>query len=211
MKKNNNSFIWLIAGIGVVIAVGAILAITSTSKNNETSGDKTTEISEISEVSVSGEALPEYAPGGNDPAVGKIAPVLDGVGFAGNQITTKSDSPTLVVFLAHWCPHCQREVPQLVKWFKDGNGSSIDIVAVATATDPSSPNYPPSSWLAREEWPALWPVMVDDKDGSASKAYGLSGFPYFVLLDGEGRVKLRHSGEIETAVLEQAISEALSK
>jgi predicted DsbA family dithiol-disulfide isomerase len=53
--------------------------------------------------------------------------------------------------------------------------------------------------------------MVDDKDGSASKAYGLSGFPYFVLLDGDGRVKLRHSGEIETAVLEQAISEALSK
>jgi thiol-disulfide isomerase/thioredoxin len=150
-------------------------------------------------VSVNGDVLPAYNESEtNDPAIGMAAPVLTGKGFTGNTITTESTgTPMMLVFLAHWCPHCQREVPLLVEWNKSGKTpTGIDIIAVATGTDPTNPNYPPSEWLAREEFPVLWPVMADSKDATAGDAFGLSGYPYFVLIDGDGKVVKRVSGEV---------------
>jgi thiol-disulfide isomerase/thioredoxin len=126
------------------------------------------------------------------------APVLTGKGFTGNTITTETTgTPMMLVFLAHWCPNCQREVPALVEWNKAGRTPpGIDIIGIATGTDPANPNYPPSEWLAREEFPALWPVIADSKDNTAGDAFGLAGYPYFVLIDGNGKVVKRMSGEI---------------
>jgi predicted DsbA family dithiol-disulfide isomerase len=65
--------------------------------------------------------------------------------------------------------------------------------------------------LAREEFPALWPVMTDSGEKNAANAMGVSGFPFFVLIDAEGKVALRISGEIETDILTEQINSALSK
>jgi thiol-disulfide isomerase/thioredoxin len=116
----------------------------------------------------------------------------------------------LIVFLAHWCPHCQREVPLLVEWEKLGGAAkSIDVVAVATATDPANPNYPPSAWLARENFPALWPVMADSLEKTAGDAYGVTGYPYFVLVGKDGKVAKRMSGELPMSELTAAIEAVL--
>ena len=44
------------------------------------------------------------------------------------------------------------------------------------------------------DWRAT--VLVDDADGSAYQALGASGTPFTVVLDGEGRVLRRVSGEM---------------
>ena len=62
----------------------------------------------------------------------------------------------------------------------------IDVTAVATGTNADAANYPPSAWLKREDWP--FPVMADSADGTAANAYGLSAYPYFVLVDADGKV-----------------------
>jgi thiol-disulfide isomerase/thioredoxin len=156
-------------------------------------------LQEFSEVTVTGDVLPAFDESANpDPAVGMLAPVLSGKGFTGNVVTTASSgTPTLLVFLAHWCPHCQREVPLLVEWEKSGKmPANIDVLAVATGTDSANPNYPPSEWLARENFPATWPVMADSADKIGGNAFGLAGYPYFVLVGGDGKVLVRMSGEV---------------
>jgi predicted DsbA family dithiol-disulfide isomerase len=40
---------------------------------------------------------------------------------------------------------------------------------------------------------------------------GVSGFPFFVLIDADGKVALRNSGEIEMDALTEQINKALSK
>ena len=196
--------------IAIVIGGAAIVAISSSGSESSTSSGN---ISEFSDITVTGDALPAFdsVSTATDTAIGLPAPVVSGKGFTGTEITTDgAGTPTLLVFLAHWCPHCQREVPLLVQWEKDGKTpTGVDVIAVATGTDPANPNFPPSEWLAREEFPALWPVIADSADKKAANAFGLSGYPYFVLVDAQGNVFKRFSGEIPmdelTAIIDQMI------
>jgi hypothetical protein len=92
-------------------------------------------------------------------------------------------------------------VPKVQDLVDDGRvPDDVQVVAVSTAVRPDQGNYPPSAWLAEEGWSS--PVLLDDDASSAAQAYGLTGFPYGVYLDGEGRVVARTSGEIETDVIE---------
>jgi len=55
----------------------------------------------------------------------------------------------------------------------------------------------------------LWPVIADSNDKKAANAFGLSGYPYFVLVDAQGKVFKRASGEVAmddlTAMINQMI------
>ena len=195
-----------IGAVAVLAAIFGVVAFTASSdKDASVEG-----ASEFQNVVVVGEALPEFGDAAVDPAVGKTAPVLQGFGFLGNEVTTTPGTPMLVVFLAHWCPHCQAEVPVLVNWSQSGLvPDNLDVIAVATGTDETAPNFPPSVWLANEKWPSLWPVLVDTKDQVAGNSFGLSGYPFMTLIDADGKVLWRNSGEITAEELTDKINAAL--
>jgi cytochrome c biogenesis protein CcmG/thiol:disulfide interchange protein DsbE len=198
-----------ISVVGVVAVLAAIFAVVAftTSEDSDASLEGA---SEFQNVVVVGDALPKFADSANDPARGRPAPVLEGFGFLGNEVTTTPGNPMLLVFLAHWCPFCQKEVPVLVRWNQSGLvPSDLDVIAVTTGTDPTQPNYPPSAWLANERWPELWPVLVDNQDQTAANSFGLSGYPFMVLIDGDGNVRWRNSGEISAEALTDSVNAAL--
>jgi len=198
---------WYIgAGIAVLIGI-AVIAFIGSSGGSDSSADG---LQQFGDITVNGDALAPYSDGADDSAIGMMAPEVIGEGFTGNPVTTKTDAPQMIVFLAHWCPHCQREVPLLVEWERNGEvPAGLEVMAVATATNPTNPNFPPSEWLTREQFPALWPVLVDDGANSAGNAFGVSGYPFFVLTDAEGKVVFRGSGEISKEELTSIIQNTL--
>jgi cytochrome c biogenesis protein CcmG/thiol:disulfide interchange protein DsbE len=107
------------------------------------------------------------------------------------------------VYLAHWCPHCQAEVPRIVALAEAGKLDGIDVYAVAAAGHEELANYPPSSWLEGEDWP--FPTKVDSAQSTAAEAYGLTGYPYFLLVDAQGTVVDRAEGELEDADIVAAV------
>jgi len=148
------------------------------------------------DATATGTSLPQFDSTTRDTAVGMTAPTLDSVNFAGQsvQVGGATGKPYALVFLAHWCPHCQAEVPRLVELAKDGVFDGVKVSAVATSTSEEAPNYPPSAWLQDEDW--SFPVLADSKTGTSARAYGLTAFPYFVLVDADGTVAGRGTGEL---------------
>ena len=61
----------------------------------------------------------------------------------------------------------------------------------------------PSAWLRKEKWPTE--VLLDSEDYAAANAYGLSAFPFYVLVDGDGKVVERFSGEVDLGVLQYKV------
>ena len=82
----------------------------------------------------------------------------------------------------------------MVSLAQNGQIEGVDVTAIATGTSSENPNYPPSEWLAREDWP--FGVMVDDRRFRLAAAYGLTGYPFMVFVDANGEVVGRVSGEV---------------
>ena len=180
---------------------------TATAGSGSTAGAAVDPDAQTRPVTITGEALTPHEPGMDDPDIGAAAPVAEGQNYAGEALTIggASDGPTLVVFLAHWCSHCNAEVPRLVQLERDGAiPDDLQVVGVGTAVDPTLPNYPPSEWFEAMDWP--WPAMADDEQLSAFGAYGGTSFPYLVMLDADGNVIARQSGESDTAELQEWIT-----
>lgn len=154
---------------------------------------------------ITGTALPTFTGTLPDPAKGLAAPVVAGHDYSGAPVSiAPSGRVTMVVFAAHWCPHCQREIPVIQTWVNGGGlPADVDIVTVSTGIEPTAPNYPPEAWFEREGWTA--PIIVDPT-GSVAQAYGLGSYPFFVILDGNGDVFARFVGETPTIDLERILA-----
>ncbi len=178
------------------ISIVTTTAAQSTPDSSTPSTTTTTEAPEgVGErIAISGDALPMFEPN-NDQAVGLIAPQVAATSFDGTPVAIShtDDTYKMVVFLAHWCSHCQEEVPEVRDWLSEYDlGDKIEIISVSTGERPDRPNWPPEDWLAREQWPV--PVIEDSLESDISMSYGLQAFPYWVFLGKDGAVLLRANG-----------------
>ena len=199
----------VVVAIVVIVALfAAAFFLTKGEDDSPATGDGggDTELQETGPVEIEGDALPVFESPDGDEAVGLQAPVLSGETFEGDPIEIgASGRPTVVIFLAHWCPHCQAEVPRVKAFIDEGQvPEGVDIVSVATSTADTQANYPPSAWLEREGWQPE--VLVDEADGTAADAYGLTGFPYFVFLNADGTVNARISGEVDMGTFAEMLA-----
>jgi cytochrome c biogenesis protein CcmG, thiol:disulfide interchange protein DsbE len=198
----------LIAGAVAVVVLG-LIAFLATRGGGGDGGDNPAPdaAAEVGPVEVTGAPLPELADPARDPAVGQPAPTVSGASFNGTPVSVGGAGPEVVFFMAHWCPHCQKEVPLIVDWLDDkGMPDGVDLRAVSTGVNEVAPNYPPSSWLAEEDWPVR--TLADDERSSAAAVFGLSGYPFFVAIDAEGRVAARASGELTVPQIEALVEAA---
>ncbi len=192
---------WLILGVValVVVAVGvAFLAGRDAEQRAQDSG-----VLQVSDVSIEGAALPPFDGQEPDPAMERVAPAFAATTFDGVEVSVLPGDGTAKVigFYAHWCPHCQRELPRLTGWLAANElPVGVEVIAVSTAVDPGRGNYPPSAWFEEEQWPAV--AVRDSESNEIGDAYGLRGFPYTVGVDADGRVVARVSGELSDAAWE---------
>ena len=233
INKKSSPTKWIVGGIAVVLVVIAATAIVgggSDKSSNSTadssasvnsdgsggtgdSGDAPAKSAEYQPVTYTGTALPaledSVPAAGADPAVGTVAPVLKGFSFNGMEMTVKaSGNPVLLVFLAHWCPHCNAEIPRLIEWKESGDlPETVQVVGITTGSRDDQANWPPSEWIVNMQWP--WPVMADSEAQDAALAMGVSGYPGLILIGGDGKVLARRSGEASITDLNTWLAAAL--
>jgi hypothetical protein len=175
-----------------------------------TAGTTTTTIDplalELGTPTISGDPLPEVGPD-PDPAAGLAAPVVVGSDYDGTEITIgRGGSPQAVLFVAHWCSHCQAELPEVVDWLATTGGvDGVELVLVTVGLNPERPNFPASAWLHREGWTGA--VVRDDAENSTFYAYGGVSVPYWVFLAGDGIVAERIPGRAGVGEIERNLEE----
>ena len=159
---------------------------------------------EVGTPSVTGTLLAPLLNQRPDPAIGVQIPSVTGADFEGNAVSIgPDDGAQAIVFLAHWCSHCQAEVPAVQEWIDAGaTPDGVRLVSVATAMDDTRPNYPPSAWLDREGWTP--PIVVDDEAQSVMQAFGGTAFPFWVFVSEDGTVAARAAGELGVETLAAA-------
>lgn len=195
----------LIIGIGAlaVVAIGVAIALAG-GAGDDPALDGTPA---VGPVFAEGPPLPAFSTTADDPALGRTPPRVEGTDPDGAPVTIQATgTPTVVAFLAHWCPHCQAEVPVLVDLMEQGDLEGVRMVGVLTGTKANQPNFPPVAWLEREGWAGE--ILLDDEEGTAAKMYGLSGFPFLVFLDGNGTVVARTSGELPAEDILSLVAQA---
>ena len=178
----------VVAAVVAVLAVGGIGYSLVTGLPDATLG--------VEPASLDGDPLPlaTTADGPGDPAVGSTAPDVTGSTVDGEVVSIgATGTPQAVVFMAHWCPHCQDEAPLIADWVDQG--------AVSTLQDPARPNWPPTDWLEREGFPGQ--VLIDPDD-SVATSWGLQGTPMWTFVDAEGTVVARYAGQITPEQFQEA-------
>lgn len=181
--------------VGVVVLLIAAIAAVIALSGDQRVGPQT------APVDITGTALPKDA-GAPDGAIGLRAPEVRGTDFEGRPVAMTNDGRAkAVLFLAHWCPHCQNEVPAVVGWLTDTGGvEGVDIYAVSTLATPTKPNWPPSTWLERERWTP--PILVDSPGSAVAEMFGLTGTPLWVFVRPDGTVARRLAGEVPVSTFE---------
>jgi len=203
----------------VVVGLAGAVSLGTAGGNKPTTSDSVVTVpggvapAEYQKVSVTGETLSQIPESGTDPEVGKAAPTLTGYDLFGRPVTVDPGSDgkaTLVVFLAHWCPHCNREVPVLNDWKAQGLvPANLRIVGITTASKADQANWPPSKWIVAMKW--SFDQFADSEKQDAAAAYGVSGYPYLAFIDAKGNITSRASGEIPIDELTAAAKKAVGE
>ena len=221
--SGSKTWMWVTIGVLVVVAIVGVVIATSGGDDSPAASDTTAaqgggldDLPISQPVTVTGDPLPAYSPdAGTDEAIGLTAPILDGLNFNSQPVKVDAaEGAYMLVFLAHWCPHCNAEVPKLLDWKNSGAvPADLRVIGVATAVSETAVNFPPAEWFSNKGW--AWPVLVDEAQGDgaagkAAQAYGATGWPYFVIVGADGKVKVRVSGEVEASDLQKIVDEALA-
>ena len=189
----------IVAGVVLLVLLAAAIALALTA------GPAGPAEPASAAIKVQGTALPAYDSGAEDTAVGQPIPSIGGFDLEGNPIEIGPDDGALaIVIVAHWCPHCQAEIPVLADWLAANQlPDGVQVRTISTSIAAARPNYPPSAWLEREGW--TQPTLTDDANSSALAALGMTSFPGFVFVNADGTVAQRTTGEISTDTWAQAL------
>ena len=187
------------AGVGAaVLVVAVVIAVLSV---GETSQRELITAADIAgDPQIEGDALPTLTDNGDDPALGLPAPVVDGADFDGTPVTLGDDAQ-VIAFLASWCPACDAELPEIVRWLDAGGPpEGVEFVAVSTQHAAERTNWPPTQWFADAGYDGA--IIVDNADGDIFRAYGANATPTWVALNSDGEVVYRSSGMLDPAAFD---------
>lgn len=139
-------------------------------------------------------------------AVGDAGPAFDLPGTTGTvNLAGLKGKVVYVDFWASWCGPCKQSFPWLNEMQAKYGAKGFQIVGISVDTKMADAK----TFLT--EVPAKFTVAFDEKS-LTPKLYGIKGMPSSVLLDGNSKVIMQHTGfkDSEKAQLEQAIAQALS-
>ena len=149
---------------------------------------------------------PEYSEEIRSVMVGKQAPALKLEPLPGvpllEDAQLRSGKPVLVNFFASWCVPCRAEHPQLMAL---GKKYGVTVVGIAWKDSPEN-----IAAFLKEMGNPFTHVGID-RSGRSGIDWGVAGVPESYIVGPDGRIALRHWGDIRPEHIEEKLLPALAK
>lgn len=148
---------------------------------------------------------------------GMIAPDFTLPLWETKEETSLSDYRGKIVVLnlwASWCPPCQREMPDLIRFYEDYKNEGVHVLGVNLATLEKNENGP-NEFM--EKYQVTFPNFVDqpidatNQRGIVATLYKVNSIPTTYVLDTEGKVFKVFRGEVIYEMLEDAVGNLIEK
>jgi cytochrome c biogenesis protein CcmG, thiol:disulfide interchange protein DsbE len=127
------------------------------------------------------------------PLIGKTAPnfILPDMKGQTLDLSSYRGKPVILNFYASWCAPCRIEHPQFLQLSKD---SRFVVLGVAYRDDPAKT----AAYLDELGDPFVQTAI--DRQGSIGVQFGLAGVPETYVIGADGKILLRHQGEVTAKV-----------
>ncbi len=130
----------------------------------------------------------------------KVA-LLDGRPISLEQLRGKV---VLVNFWATWCPYCRHEMPDMERFYRDYRAQGFEILALSQDDAPE----PVRQFMAKEGY--HFPVAMAEARHAVALG-GVSRLPTSFIVDKQGRVRHKISGQVHYARLEGLVKPLLDE
>ncbi|HEX2056611.1 MAG TPA: TlpA disulfide reductase family protein [Nitrospiraceae bacterium] len=132
---------------------------------------------------------PEEAKGQTPPA--SPAPAFEIVTAGGETVSndTLKGRPALLVFWTPWCKVCQRELPDLAKFYQNGKPKELRMVSIGFADLRSNVE----AFVKGRPEVFIFPNVYDE-DRWLAQTFRINATPTYVAIDSEGHIALVHRG-----------------
>jgi cytochrome c biogenesis protein CcmG/thiol:disulfide interchange protein DsbE len=118
----------------------------------------------------------------------------DEASMASTELAT--GGPVLLNVFASWCAPCRAEIPLMRRLVDEG---AITVFGLAYKDDPKATR----DFLETLGNP--YKRIAVDRDGRVGIDFGVYGVPETYVIDGDGRIRYRHVGELTRSVVEEQL------
>lgn len=118
------------------------------------------------------------------------------------KLSSYTKKPTLLVFWASWCPHCQHELPAIQKLYNQYKSKGLNVVGVSADQDQKD-----AAGLINDKKITFPNAFAGtDKGKKVIDDYGVKEVPTIYVLEKGGKIKAVRSGEISADTLRKEIA-----
>lgn len=119
------------------------------------------------------------------------APVFDIVTLQGDSYSRDSlkGQPALLIFWAPWCQVCQRELPELAKFYRNDKPKPLHVLSIGFADLRTNVE----SFVKARSETFVFPTGYDE-DRWLAGTFKVNATPTYVVLDANGFIVLTHRG-----------------
>ncbi len=193
-KKRKQLITWAVAGVALVGFLVLVFVTGNVGKEKA---------APVGSIKVE-PANPPHSPTAQKPGLwkGDLVPNFTGPSLIGGGTISWSNYEGKPVFLtvwAPWCPHCQKELPQLGQIHKAY--PDVQIVTVVTGIG-DQPAPAPETMIKQDGLTGGVPTVKDDAAHTLNNALGVAGYPTIYLVGPDGKVIDTWSGETPSGWLD---------
>lgn len=136
----------------------------------------------------------------------RAAPEMKAVLLDGRQVSLEQlrGKVVLVNFWATWCPYCRHEMPDMERFYGDYRAQGFEILALSQDDAPE----PVRQFMAKDGY--HFPAAMAQPEQAASLG-GVSRLPTSFIIDRQGRVRHKISGQVHYARLESLVKPLLAE